>query len=278
MYKIVVSFLFLLLAQLCPAQYIVGGYGNGPARITETETLDTSELQCVYYHYIYDPEIDYFEELYEILQIGSRYSKYGSYGSYKVDSIVKATERVISADEYVAWLRKHKTAPNYIIKDLKNKNLTVYDKVFIDNYMYEEDTPRIAWQLEDGTEEVCGHKCHKATASFRGRIWTAWYSDIPVPNGPWKFGGLPGLILKIEDSTGEHRFSTIMIKRDQTSFGKQKRQYIKTTREKFNKAILEYKNEAWKAFVGTDYQPKDAEGKAVEIPKRKLFFNPIELE
>ena len=273
-----IALLLWVFSQFCSAQYIVGGFGNKPARIAKNEILDDSKFQCVYQHYIYDPALDDFRELYEILQVGDDYSKYGSYGNYKVDSIVNATERVISADEYVTWLNKYQTTLDYIIKDSKKNNLIVYDKVFIDNYTYEESIPRFAWQLEDGTEEVCGHKCHKATASFRGRIWTAWYSDIPVPNGPWKFGGLPGLILKIEDSTGEHRFSAIMIKRDQTSFGKQKRQYINTTREKFNKAILEYKNEAWKAFAGTDYQPKDAEGKAVEIPKRKLFFNPIELE
>ena len=73
-----IAILLLACSQLCSAQYIVGGYGNGPARIIETETLDNGEFQCVYFHYIYDPVIDYFEEVYEILQIGNDYSTFAS--------------------------------------------------------------------------------------------------------------------------------------------------------------------------------------------------------
>jgi hypothetical protein len=39
--------------------------------------------------------------------------------------------------------------------------------------------------------------------AYGGRIWNAWYSeDIPASTGPWKFYGLPGFVLKAEDSTG----------------------------------------------------------------------------
>ena len=40
-----------------------------------------------------------------------------------------------------------------------------------------------------------------AEAEFRGRVWRAWFTyEIPMPYGPWKLGGLPGLILKAEDA------------------------------------------------------------------------------
>lgn len=42
--------------------------------------------------------------------------------------------------------------------------------------------------------------CTKATVAFRGREFIAWFtSEIPVTYGPWKFHGLPGLILEVHD-------------------------------------------------------------------------------
>ena len=56
------------------------------------------------------------------------------------------------------------------------------------------------WQLLDGDSIVCGYPCHKATTIFRGRIWTVWYTlDLPYSDGPWKFCGLPGLVLYAYD-------------------------------------------------------------------------------
>ena len=47
-----------------------------------------------------------------------------------------------------------------------------------------------------------------------GRNWIAWYTtDIPIQDGPYKFNGLPGLILKINDETGSHSFQFIGIKK-----------------------------------------------------------------
>ena len=79
-------------------------------------------------------------------------------------------------------------------------------------YAYEEPLPVFDWQLEEGDSIVCGYPCSEATTTFRGRTWRVWYTlDIPYSDGPWKLGGLPGLILKATDSKGDFDFTAIAI-------------------------------------------------------------------
>lgn len=70
------------------------------------------------------------------------------------------------------------------------------------------------WQLQEGDSVVCEYPCHKAVTTFRGRTWTVWYTlDIPYSDGPWKFCGLPGLVLHAYDSKGYFRFNCIGIEK-----------------------------------------------------------------
>ena len=70
------------------------------------------------------------------------------------------------------------------------------------------------WQLQSGDSVVCEYPCQKATATFRGRTWTVWYTlDLPYSDGPWKFCGLPGLVLHAYDSEGCFRFNCIGIEK-----------------------------------------------------------------
>ncbi|RXJ50293.1 GLPGLI family protein [Gelidibacter gilvus] len=57
------------------------------------------------------------------------------------------------------------------------------------------------WQITNETKNIGKFICYKATTkNFRGRNYEAWFTyEIPVPAGPWKFHGLPGLILEIHD-------------------------------------------------------------------------------
>lgn len=37
---------------------------------------------------------------------------------------------------------------------------------------------------------------------YQNRTWTAWFTqEIPIEEGPYKFRGLPGLIIKMNDSS-----------------------------------------------------------------------------
>lgn len=65
---------------------------------------------------------------------------------------------------------------------------------------YEEPLPQFEWELMEAIEAIAGYAYSTAKTTFRGREWTVWYTiEIPVSTGPWKFNGLPGLILKAQD-------------------------------------------------------------------------------
>ena len=86
-------------------------------------------------------------------------------------------------------------------------------------YAYEEPLTKSEWQLEEGDSIVCGYSCAKATTTIRGRTWHVWYTlDIPFSEGPWKLCGLPGLILKATDSTGEFDFTAIAVEEEHSNY------------------------------------------------------------
>lgn len=87
-----------------------------------------------------------------------------------------------------------------VVNHLEKK--TMWSNVFCIKQAYvKEITPTIKWKIEKEIKKVGKFTCQKARANFRGRNYIAWFmSDIPLPFGPWKLQGLPGLILEAYDT------------------------------------------------------------------------------
>lgn len=65
----------------------------------------------------------------------------------------------------------------------------------------------ISWNPHPEHKQFGLYDCRRATGKFRGREYEAWYaSDIPIPSGPFKLGGLPGLILEASSKDGKVKF------------------------------------------------------------------------
>lgn len=76
------------------------------------------------------------------------------------------------------------------------------------NIGYSEDL-KFNWNISNEKQKIGAYNAQKATTEFGGRKWTAWFStDLPFQDGPYKFSGLPGLIVKIEDD--EKNYSWIL--------------------------------------------------------------------
>lgn len=70
-----------------------------------------------------------------------------------------------------------------------------------DPYVVHDKWLPMKWTLMDEHKDILGHRTQKAITQFRGRIYIVWFTlEIPVPYGPWKLFGLPGLILEAYDT------------------------------------------------------------------------------
>lgn len=96
----------------------------------------------------------------------------------------------------------------YIFKSMTDGKMRYYDMNGVEKYCYEEEIPHIDWDLAEDTKTILGYECQKATGNLHGRKWEVWFTpEVPVMNGPWKFSGLPGLILEATDDSGLYNFT-----------------------------------------------------------------------
>lgn len=241
---------------------------------------DTAKWGTVYAHVIFDPVKDRKKTQFEFLAIGDKIRHYGGYGNYQMDSLSRAKPELVgnvSLEEYSAIRKDAEPLSDNLLFDTQDSIVTYHGKIFINHYRYFEPVPKFEWKLEDETMTVLGYECHKATTRWRGRDWIAWYADIPLSAGPWKFHGLPGLILQLEDSNKEHYFEAIDFVEETFPVGYRKKLYCKTTREKFNSELDEFMNNAGDVMLSSGMM-KVIDGDEKRMRKVRLFFNPIELE
>lgn len=86
---------------------------------------------------------------------------------------------------------------------------SLYNETLIKNeYEYNEKL-NFDWKIDFNKEKIIsGYTCLYATTDYGGRSWLVWFTkEIPINAGPYKFKGLPGLILEAEDTSGSYKFS-----------------------------------------------------------------------
>lgn len=182
-----------------------------------------------------------FEETaYTVLQIGPTQAKFQDYTSFSLDSL-NAQDNVsedIRKEYEIRQLRNKYYFDQTVYQNFPAGRMSVFSLITPDYYTYEESNHPVSWTLSEETDTVCGYVCKKATGTYGGRTWTAWYApEIPVPFGPWKLTGLPGLVLDAADSEHIHHFSAITFRQAASSIlAMPALNRISTTRKKFVKA------------------------------------------
>ena len=100
-----------------------------------------------------------------------------------------------------------------IFKNMTSKNITTIDHIYMQGmYEYEESFDCFIWQITAETDTINNYVCQKAICDFGGRTWEAWFtSELPFSDGPYKFSGLPGLILNIADTENHYSWKILSI-------------------------------------------------------------------
>ena len=231
----------LLLAMLSAATF---------ASAQETHVIEPAILE-VRYDSWQEKEDDSF-----ILRVGKTANQFFCYNHYRTDSLQNTddTTMEIALNEFFEsvskdadrskQLKSSTISREWLYQDLKTGKLSLYSSYADAHNTYEEDTPRQEWiVMADSITNILGMECHKATTTFRGRLWEVWFTEeIPVGLGPWKLGGLPGLILKATADNNFIKFTAVSIKNEHlnpvTYYNWGNEKYYRMDREKF----LRYKN------------------------------------
>ena len=118
-------------------------------------------------------------------------------------------------------------AENDSINKLKNNNNSSWDDllpvitrsrntnkntsyVLLNDLFSVQTVDSINWKLSAETKKVGNYSLQKATTTFGGRNWIAWFNtEINLNEGPYKFRGLPGLIFEISDDINNFSFNLV---------------------------------------------------------------------
>ncbi|MDR3340726.1 MAG: GLPGLI family protein [Candidatus Symbiothrix sp.] len=269
------------------------------------ETLDTTALR-VFYEFKYPPALRPVKQIsgitvvdsvktkeladYMILEIGeSGISKFYSDNKRRLDSILtdvlKNPQKALLLRDNIMNSGIQKADEHEIYKNYPVGKMTVTDQAGLSAFLTEENLNEIQWQMTTDTMTCLKYLCQKATCDFRGRHYEAWFApDLPINDGPWKFTGLPGLILYATDSENQYIFKAVGLENTRYPVRFTKREYVKTTRKEVDKIKKRFAEDPLgqisNSVPGVNIPNSIPLGNGVEINRNdlKMIYDPMELE
>lgn len=100
----------------------------------------------------------------------------------------------------------------YLKIDRSKHEILFFEEIGPNLFLVQDTYQDLKWIITDETKTQQGFLCNKATLNFRGRNWIAWFAtDIPLRSGPWKFQGLPRLIMEVYDVDNKYTWKAVKI-------------------------------------------------------------------
>lgn len=150
-----------------------------------------------------------------VLYLGKGHSRYSSLGKAVKDSLEAYVEasNISGPEAFEISQQAPDTDFHYkIFKDHEDSELILAEIITKKwHYKYVQALNTVDWKIQPENKEISGYPAQKATGSFAGRDYVAWFApQLPFSDGPYKFNGLPGLIIEVSDLEGHYHFSLIL--------------------------------------------------------------------
>lgn len=252
------------------------------------QSFDKCVLKCTYKFFT---KIDSTNKLSDlnatndlmVLEVGQKSSLFYSELRRIGDSIIAEDEKAGYNSSFINVSNTQKYNLNQwdiiIAKNFPIEEVTVEEKL-VDVYRCSEKLISQSWEITDDTLKIAGLMCIKAITNYRGRTYEAWFTkQVSTPHGPWKFYGLPGLIVKVSDMNKLFNLElTALVKMpDNIPMVFPSRKYSKISR----KDLLDFKASFYKdpiSFMENNlpYHLKFKDIPAEERKEPTMPYNPIE--
>jgi len=225
-----------------------------------------------------------------ILKVGERTSQFYSYTRFVSDSLLRVQleqsgGQIIRREGPGSGGGSGNSGGQVTYQIFKNHptgKVTMLERIGPNQFRCEETNVCPEWEVLPETTTILNYPCNKATARFKGRDWTVWFTTaIPRSEGPWKLCGLPGLILRAEDSQKHFVFECTgminarpdeMIQYGADNYEPVSRQTLNRTYERFAADPIAY---VTSSSPNVRIMMRDSDGTA--ITPKNIPYNPIEL-
>jgi GLPGLI family protein len=148
-----------------------------------------------------------------LLYMNKEMSQFLSYNNALGDSLfLKIQTGTMTTEEIVEQTLAGPRTKFYlkINKLYAEEKIEVFQELMAKLYTYEQPLNLMEWEITGESKEVEGYNCQKATTRYAGRDYIAWFDpEISISDGPYRFNGLPGLIISIYDTRLHYQFDLV---------------------------------------------------------------------
>ena len=189
--------------------------------------------------------------------------------------------KVPSSNGVMVMISGSNGSTDVLYKNLSEKRVANKKELMGKVFLIKDNLVNYNWKLTGETKNIGNYTCYKAEFEIeeediqidmnngevkekkvtKKRILVAWYTpDVPISNGPGKYGGLPGLILEVNDGNETIVCSELVLNPKEAKEIKEPTKGKIVTRERFSEISLEKTKE-----MMDRYRSRDGNGIKIKI-------------